>query len=253
MITRSRIHAAARAAFAHLGISLLTGALAGAIVLSLWFPYPYRHLAGGMHLFWILFAVNVACGPVLTALVFNPRKSPRELVLDLSLIGLLQLAALIYGLYSISLARPVALVFETDRMVAVSAASIYPADEKNLSWTGPVLRGTREPKDGQETLGSVALSLDGIEPSARPGWWQDYALSTQEVQKKMKPLQKFRNGLSTDQKTTLDSAVEKTKLSVNQLHYLPLVSGKYLDGWIALFDGSAKVVGFASLGGFDKD
>lgn len=251
MNQKTRIHAAGKAAFLHLCISGLMAALVAAVVFGLWFPYPYRELAGGFQLFWILIAVDVVCGPLLTAFVFNPRKSRRELALDLSLIGLLQLAALGYGLYTISLARPVALVFETDRMVAVSAASIFSVEKKSLSWTGPLLLATREPKDGQETLKSVGLSLQGIEPSARPDWWQDYALSIPTVQKKMKPLQPFRAGLSADHQRALDSAVQKTKLSVEQLHYLPLVAGKNLDSWIALLDGSARIVGFAPLGGFN--
>lgn len=251
MLHQTRIQAATKAALAHLGISLFLGLLVAAVVFGLWFPYPYRKLGGGLQLFWILIAVDMVCGPLLTAFIFNPRKSRRELTLDLSLIGLLQLAALMYGLYSISLARPVALVFEADRMVAVSAASIYPAEEKHLSWTGPVLMGTRAPKDGQETLLSVGLSLQGIEPSARPGWWQDYAQSIPQVQKKMKPLKKFRSDLSPDRQRTLDSAIEKTGLSIEQLHYLPLVADKNLDGWIALFNTPAQVVGFAPLGGFD--
>lgn len=251
MIDRTRIHAAAKAALAHLGVSLLIGLLAAAIVFGLWFPYPYREFAGGLHLFLILMAIDVACGPLLTAFIFNPKKSRRELTLDLSVIGLLQIAALTYGMYSISLARPVALVFESDRMVSVSAANILASEEKDLSWTGPVLKGTREPKSGQEMLESVGLSLQGIEPSARPSWWQDYALSTPDVQRKMKPLETFRNGLNPDLQRILDTSIENTKLPIEQLHYLPLVAGKNLDGWIALLDGSAKILGFAPLGGFD--
>lgn len=251
MTQQTRIHAAAKAALVHLSASLLIGIMVAAVVFSLWFPYPYRELAGGLHLFWILMVIDVVCGPLLTAFIYNPKKSRRELTLDFSVIGLLQITALAYGLYSISLARPVALVFEADRMVAVSAASIFPTEEKNLSWTGPVLKGTREPKDGQETLKSVGLSLQGIEPSARPGWWQDYALSIPQVQKKMKPLAPFRSGLSVDQQSTLDASIQETKLSIEQLHYLPLVAGKNLDSWIALLDGSAKIVGFTPLGGFN--
>lgn len=100
-------------------------------------------------------------------------------------------------------------------------------------------------------LESVGLSLQGIEPSARPGWWQDYALSIPDVQKKMKPLKTFRSSLGASQQRILDISIEKTKLSFEQLHYLPLVAGKNLDGWIALLDDSAQVVGFAPLGGFN--
>ncbi|MET1113755.1 MAG: hypothetical protein ABWY08_02210 [Comamonas sp.] len=251
MNQRTRIHAAAIAALVHIGVSVLIGGIVAAVVFGLWFPYPYRDLAGGLQLFWILIVVDVICGPLLTALVFNPQKSWRELATDLSLISFLQVAALTYGLYSISLARPVALVFETDRMVAVTAANIFSDKKQDLSWTGPILLGTREPRNGQETLKSVSLSLQGIEPSARPDWWQDYALSVSEVQKKMKPLQNFRAGLSSDHKLIVDCAVQKTNISIEQLHFLPLVAGKNLDGWIALLDGSARIVGFAPLSGFN--
>lgn len=251
MIHRIRLHAAAKAAIVHLGISVFISLLVAALIFGLWFPPPYQDLAGGLHLFWILIAVDMVCGPLLTAVIFNPRKSRRELALDLSLIGLLQLAALIYGLYSISLARPVALIFETDRMVVISAATIPSTKDTNLSWTGPVQMGTRAPRDNQEMLESIGMSLQGIEPSARPNWWQAYAQSIPEVQKAMKPLKNFHDSLSFDHQRTLDTAVHKTKLPTDQLHYLPLVAGKNLDSWIALLDGSAQVVGFAPLGGFN--
>ena len=124
----ARLHAAARAAFFHLIISLLVGALAAAAVFGFWFPYPYQELAGGQHLFLIMVGVDVVCGPLLTAMLFSPTKSRRELTLDLSLIALVQLAALIYGVHSISEARPVVLAFETDRMVSVAARQIDLAD-----------------------------------------------------------------------------------------------------------------------------
>ena len=70
--------------------------------------------------------VDVVCGPLLTLVLFNPAKSRRELRLDLSLVAVIQLAALAYGLYSISLARPVIQAFETDRFAVVSAVEIDP-------------------------------------------------------------------------------------------------------------------------------
>ena len=106
----------------------VVAALAATLVLGVWFPAPYRSLAGGLHLFWLVVIVDVVCGPLLTAVLYNPRKSRRELTLDLSLVALVQLAALIYGLYSVALARPVALVHEVDRFVAVTQAQIDPAE-----------------------------------------------------------------------------------------------------------------------------
>lgn len=251
MSERTRIHAATRAALAHLGISALVALPVAAVVLGLWFPSPFRELAGGLPLFWILIAVHVVCGPLLTALVFNPRKSRRELTLDLSVIGLLQTAALVYGLYSIALARPVALVFESDRMVVATAASLAPGERQALSWTGPQTLGTRAPRDNQEMLHSIEMSLQGREPSLRPDWWQAYALSVPEVLQKMQPLPGLRHRLTAEGQRTLDHAAHRTGLATDQLHYLPLVAGTHLDGWIALLDGQARIMGYAPVGGFN--
>lgn len=257
-MSRPRPKAAARAALVHLGVSLIVAGVTGAVMFGLWFPYPYRDLAGGQHLFWILIGVDVVCGPLLTSVLFNPAKSRRELTLDLSLVALVQLAALVYGLHSVSLARPVILAFETDRLVAVSAAEINTADLplappnfQALSWTGPVLVGTRTPRDGNETLKSIELSTQGIEPSARPGWWQSYEKSRPVVQQRMKKLDVRRAKLPQGKQAIVDEAAKKTGLPVDQLYYLPLVSQKQLDTWIALLDAEGTIKGYAPIDGFE--
>ncbi len=257
-MTPSRIRAALRAFVTHLGISCVLAALAAWVVMRVWFPYPYGYLAGGLHLFWIMVGVDVVCGPVLTAILFNPRKSRRELTVDLALVALVQLAALAVGLYSMALARPVLTVFESDRLVAVSANQPDPAalpqappEMRHLSWAGPRLAGVRAPKNGDETLKSVEMSMRGVEPSARPDWWQSYEKSIPEIQKRMKPLVALRQARPANAQQAIDKAVQETGLSINKLFYLPLVSRKNLDGWIALLDANAKIVGYAPVGGFD--
>lgn len=227
------------------------------VVLGVWFPYPFRVLSGGQHLFWIVIGVDVVCGPLLTSVLFNPAKSRRELTLDLSLVALVQLAALLYGLHSVSLARPVIVAFEADRLVAVSAAEINTGDLQQalsefhaLSWTGPVLVGTRTPKDGEETMKSVDLSMQGLEPSARPGWWQSYDKSRPLVQQRIKPLGALRAKVPASGQTIIDDAAKKTGLPVDQLYYLPLVSQKQLDTWIALLDAQGTIRGYAPIDGF---
>ncbi|MGN8060764.1 TfpX/TfpZ family type IV pilin accessory protein [Ralstonia sp. 22111] len=258
LIDHARVRAAVKAAFIHLGLSLVVAALTAAVMFGLWFPYPYRELAGGQHLFWIVIGVDVVCGPLLTSVLFNPAKSRRELTLDLSLVALVQLAALLYGLHSVTLARPVILAFETDRLVTVSAAEINtadlplaPAGFQALSWTGPVLIGTRTPKDGSETLKSIELSTLGIEPSARPGWWQPYEKSRPVVRQRMKRLDARRAKLPSEKQAIIDEAAKKTGLPVDQLYYLPLVSKKQLDTWIALLDAQGTIKGYAPIDGFE--
>ncbi|MBV7430677.1 MULTISPECIES: TfpX/TfpZ family type IV pilin accessory protein [unclassified Acidovorax] len=255
---KQRIVVASKAFGTHLMLSALVALLVAYVVLRVWFPHPFGMLAGGLHLFWILVGVDVVCGPLLTAFLFNPAKSRRELVLDLSLVALIQLAALSYGLYSISQARPVVLAFETDRIVAVSVSQIDPADLPQapapfqaLSWRGPVLLGTRNAIGGDEKLKSIEMSLQGVEPSARPGWWQPYEDSRVEVQQRMKKLTLIREQQKPSDQASIDAAVQKTGLPIDRIHYLPLTSQKSLDAWIVLLDAEAHIVGYAPVGGFE--
>ena len=256
MISSTRIRAASNAALIHLGLSALVGLATAAIVFGLWFPYPYRNLAGGQHLFLVLVSVDVVCGPLLTAVLFNPRKSRRELTLDLSLIAIVQIAALVYGVHVISQARPVVLAFESDRLVAVSAAQIDPAelgqappDLRKLSWSGPVLVGTRDAREG-ETMQSVMLSVQGVEPSARPGWWQAYEKNHPQVKQRMRKLAELRAARAGEAQAEIDAAAAKTGLRLADLFYLPLTSQKNLDGWVALLDGDGRIAGYAPVDGF---
>ena len=257
MISRPRIRAALHAFSIHLILSLAVAALMAFLVLGIWFPHPLRYLAGGMDLFWILIGVDVVCGPFLTGLLYNPAKPRRELIMDLALVVVIQLAALIYGIYSIGQARPGVLVFESDRFVAVTAAQVDTANLpqalppwQSLSWSGPVLLGARRARDGQETLKSIELSLRGLEPSARPDWWQSYDESRSAVRQRMKALSVLRTVQVPEAQSAIDAAVKKTGLPINQIHYLPLVSKKSLDQWVALLDAQANIIGYAPVDGF---
>lgn len=200
MTTSNKRFIAALKAFAtHVGISGCIAVLIAFLVLKVWFPYPYADLLGGLNLFWLVIGVDIVCGPLLTAIVFNPAKPKRELTIDLSLIAIVQLAALAYGLYTITAIRPVIQAFEIDRMVVVTANEIdteqlkqAPHDLQRLSWTGAKLVGTRSPKGAEEAFTNIQLSLQGLEPSARPNWWQSYDKNKVQIQQRMKPLANLR-------------------------------------------------------------
>lgn len=260
MISRARIRAATRAFALHLSLSLIVAMVMGLLILGVWFPHPLLYLSGGMDLFLILILVDVFCGPLLTALLFCPTKTRRELITDLSLIVVIQFCALLYGIYSISQARPVALVFESDRFVSVSAAQVDVATLpqtlpawQSLSWTGPILLGTRKAYDGMETLKSIELSLRGLEPSARPNWWQSYSDSRSDVLQRMKPLSVLRAQQIPELQARIDGALKKTGLPIGKVYYLPLVSQKALDQWVALIDTHANIIGYAPVDGFIEE
>src|SRR6476469_552996 len=117
---RSRLRAAA----VHLGLSVLVAGLAGLLVFALWYPYPYRDISGGRDLFLLVVTVDIVIGPLITFAVFNRAKPAAELRRDLAVVGLLQFAALCYGLWTVQLARPVHMVFEYDRFRVVHQLDI---------------------------------------------------------------------------------------------------------------------------------
>ena len=181
----------------HLLISLILAGLAALLVFGVWYPYPYAELTGGLALYKLVISVDIVCGPLLT---FDSCQSEQETLkrglLIFSLIGMIQLAALIYGLYSVSLARPVVAAFETDRINVVTAAEIdvndlshAPKDLQDLSWFGARRVGLREATGPDEANQSLDLSLKGVEPSMRPSWWlPDSQQEREKIRKAMKPL-----------------------------------------------------------------
>lgn len=252
-----RLRYALKAAGWHLSASVLIAATAAALVFGLWFPYPYRELVGGRELFLIVVAVDVVCGPLLTLVMFNHEKSRRELALDLSLVALIQLCALAYGLHTVEQARPVYLAFEVDRFRAVTYADIQKEALKPeagglqlIGWGRPRLIGVREPANGEEMLRSLDLSLSGFDPSVRPDWWVPYDSIRDRVLSRAKPLAELRKKKSTEDIARIERAIRDSGLSETQLVWLPVTSFQST-GWVVLMDKTnAKALAFAPVDGF---
>ena len=66
-----RFRSAIKAMGWHFGVSALVAAAVAVLVFMVWFPYPYRQLAGGTELFILVMAVDLVCGPLLTLVLFN--------------------------------------------------------------------------------------------------------------------------------------------------------------------------------------
>lgn len=255
-MSRTRLRPALSAAGWHLLISGLVAAIAAGLVFGVWFPYPYRELVGGRELFLIVVSVDVVCGPLLTFVLFNNLKSRRELTLDLSLVALIQLAALLYGLHTVMQARPVYLVFEVDRFRAVTMADVQHEKLRPelgglhmIGWGGPKVIGVRAPKDTDEMLRSLDLSLSGIDPSARPDWWVPYEDVRIRVLTKARMVSELRKK-HPQQKILIDAILAESVQGEDGLRWLPITSFK-TTGWVAFVDATTgDVKSFAPLDGF---
>lgn len=123
------------AAALHVAISFVViGAIAWAVVAS-WFPAGLWHLSGMQRLFGIMVAADVVLGPFLTLLIY--RRGKRGLRFDLSVIALAQAAFLAYGVYTLWLNRPLALVGSQQAFALVFASELpddAPARMAKAGW-----------------------------------------------------------------------------------------------------------------------
>ncbi|MCW5665114.1 MAG: pilus assembly protein [Piscinibacter sp.] len=254
MFDRLDVRRRLKASGAHLLISVGVAALAAVLVLQVWYPREYSTLAGGRELFWLLVSVDVVVGPLLTFVAFNLRKPRGELVRDLSVIAVLQLAALGYGLHTVYLARPVALVFEVDRFRVVAANDVYLEELPqarpefgSLSLTGPRVIGARTSQGGEERLRAIDLALKGYDIGQRPAYWQPYSESRDAALARARPVGLLLERYAKDA-DRLRTKLAELHLAPDKARFLPVMARA--DGWVALLDASGELVGFAPYDGF---
>lgn len=244
-----------RAVSLHLLASALIAALAAALVFLVWYPSPYSTLAGGTSLFLLIVSVDVVMGPALTAVAASPGKGRAELTRDLAVIVVLQLAAFGYGLYTMAMARPVALAFEIDRFRVVTAADIEPASLaeapaalRELPWTGPRLIAAVKPSDPAEKMKALELGLAGFDLSLQPKYWREYGPLADAAWKAARPvpalLAKYPQAAGQ-----VARMAEEAGQPPQALRFLPLMSRS--ESWVTLMaEPGARVVGYVPLDGF---
>lgn len=245
----------ARASAIHLALSMLVAAAAGLLVFGLWFPGPYRELAGGRELFLLVVGVDVIIGPVITFVVFNRAKRRREVFTDFAVIGLLQLAALGYGMWTVHQARPVHLVFEYHRLTVVHAADLEPGslqkappELRTLPLTGPTLLSLRPFKNPDEEYDSTMTAMSGIAQAAQPALWQPWEAARADILHEAKPVAELRARYPA-QAPQIDAAIAQSGRPEAKLLTLPLLGRKA--AWTVLLDTQSVLpVAFLPLDSF---
>ncbi len=244
-----------RASGIHLGISVAIAALAALLVFGIWYPYPYREVSGGRELFLIVVAVDVILGPLITLAVFNRKKLWNELRRDLAVVGLIQLAALGYGLWTVAIARPVHLVFEIDRFRVVHAVDVpegllgrQPGLVKAMPWLGPTLLAVRPFRSAEENMNATVAALKGLQLGARPDLWQPYEDAKSRVLQAAKPATELEQRFAR-RADEIDRVLKAAGRSPQALGYIPMVGRNSF--WTVFVDmTTADVVAFMPLDAF---
>jgi hypothetical protein len=244
-----------RASGIHFCISLAVASLAALLVFLVWYPYPYREVSGGRELFLILVSVDVVLGPLITLMIFNRSKPRRELVRDLAIVGLIQLSALAYGMWTVFVARPVHLAFEIDRFRVIHAVDVpvemmeqAPPELQSLPLFGQSVLAVRPFRSAEESYEATMAALQGVHLGARPDLWQAYPQARMRVLLAAKPAAQLKQRFP-EQTDLIDPAIARTGQSVESLVTLPLVGRSSY--WTVLLDSAtAEVVGFIPLDSF---
>lgn len=148
------------------------------VVFYLWYPTPLDAAVGVTHIFLILLIVDVTLGPLLTLLVYKVGK--KTLAIDLTVIILLQISALCYGLWTVAEGRPAWLVFAVDRFDLVRTLDIddRKLNQADLAYRQPSLLGPQwvaavNPIDSDERNDILMESvLTGVDIAQRPNLYQ---------------------------------------------------------------------------------
>jgi hypothetical protein len=174
---------------------LLSTAIASAVLifmLTAWYPWPLFEAAGGEKLIFILAGVDVTLGPLITLIIFKTGK--KGLKFDLTVIALLQSAALAYGTHTVYLARPVYLVFTIDRFDLVTAKDLDPQDLEKVTRAQfkspplgrPQYAAAVHPSDPAERTKILDTALQGKDLQMYPQYYVPYEQEAQNALKRAK-------------------------------------------------------------------
>ena len=252
--TPIRLKSAAKAMGLHFAGSLLVSLVVAALVFVIWYPYPYRQLAGGTELFFIVIGVDIVCGPLLTFVLFNPDKPKRELFTDLSLVVVLQLAALGYGIWTVHQARPLYFVHEVDRFKVIGLADIETQELTKLTETlrpqlfkGPQSVGLRMPTSEERANVMFESVGGGKDLGERPSFYVVYdADQAAKAYAKAKPLETFAQK-HPSQQAHIDKLQTQAGAEAKLLRYLPIIARQ---DWVAVLNPKGEVVGYMQGDGF---
>lgn len=217
---------------------LLSVAIVGAVsafMLIVWYPWPLFEAAGGNRLIFILASVDVTIGPLITLVIFKSGK--KSLRFDLTVIALLQFAALCYGVQAVYHARPIYLVFTVDRFDLVMARDIDSADLaavkraqfRRLPLGRPRVIAAEAPTDPKLRNALLDSALAGRDLQVFPQYYVEYSQLAAQALAKARPVKILRERDGA----TLDAYLQAHKLADDAVRFLPLRAPKR-DGAVIL-------------------
>ncbi len=239
----------------HFVVTLLLAAIAAALIFLVWYPDPFDYMIGGTELFVLIVGSDLVLGPLMSLVLYNSRKTRRALLVDYTLVGVLQIAALAYGVSIMADARPVYVAFSLDRYEIVLAGDLTAKelaaarDPKyaRVPWTGPkyvaVVVSRADYND------AMFEALAGNEEHRRPKFYRSYESQLESVRKHAKPLAALE-AKKPRARALIEAALKGKARPKGEFKWLPV---RHFRGfWTAILDDAdGEVVAWVDLDPYD--
>ncbi|MEJ2622400.1 MAG: hypothetical protein P8163_19765 [Candidatus Thiodiazotropha sp.] len=226
----------------HALLSVLAVGGVASFVVAYWYPWDLLSLQGADKILLLIVFIDVILGPSLTLLVYKPGK--RFLVLDLTIIAAIQIAALSYGTYTLYHGKASFLVFSDDQFYALKRIDLIgeiPFDLAGTQRIGPYgphivevepLSGSTHDITAIMTSLMHRQSLAYIAPRYKEFPTDKRALALTSLK---------LNILPVDIKKKIQKSAEKLEKDPENLFYYP-VQGKAMSGFAVFTPEGYKLV-----------
>jgi hypothetical protein len=239
-----------RAVSLHFLVTLAMATAAAVIVFFIWYPDPFQTMLGGTKFFILVTICDLVLGPLTSLIVYNSKKTRRALIFDYAVIGIVQLAAFVYGVMSMSNARPIYVAFVKDRFEVVMAEEIADKDlqaaqdpYRSRPKFGPVLVGTKSPTDREQRNALVLAAMDGKDVQNYPRFFVPYEANAEVIKQQARPLDVLEKTHPEAQQLV---AAENLSIPRDKVRWLPVRSPKAY--WTVLLDAdTARVLAYVPV------
>jgi len=237
------------ASLTHFSASLLIFSALVTVQLAIWYPSPFFSASGGWQGLKIVALVDLVLGPLLTFIIYNTKKPFSELARDISIIIVLQLTALIWGIYTVHQQRPVVVAFWEDRFFTIPAVAItgQGIDLDTLEQYGdrpPYYVYIKKPVTPEEWAPVLKkIQDDEIGPHQQTELYQPLQGHFDVIYKREVDIDEIMQANAT-MHAEIQAVLEQTDTELHDNHYIALES-RYRN-IVLIFDKHDQLIGYAS-------
>jgi len=217
------------------------------VIIKIWYQQPFFSASGGWQGLKIVALVDLVLGPLITLIIYNVNKPKKVMLADLSIIVILQLAALGYGISTIYTQRPVALAFWEQEFYTIPAQAL----EKqgiNLATLGqfsdlsPAMIYVEKPTESDQLKAMLKVIVDQkIPPTEQLNLYRPINSYLPEVLKHSINIDEVIKK-NTDMAGQLETLLKETNTKQSENNYLVLKS-KY-QNIVLVFSSKSIMIGY---------